>query len=313
MQYQPGGFPSGGRPPLTPGDVRSVVFTTTRMRLGYDVEEVDAFLDQVQRSLEQLHADLQAANQRLVNAESLRESQAFQARAALEQALARLGGPTGAAGGPVIDLDPARFALWPPPAGPRFELPPPAGLALPPARPASAGMLPQPTGNPFLAPAPALVQGPAGAWQGGSASLPPPSGMPDTSLAPPTEGGGQSETPAIRPMPGLPEPEPEPEVPAAPQQRPSRRAEGAYPGLNMPLPDGTIPPLASPLVALSQHPDSLLAQQTDAAESAPGDAMRQQGEPQPPPQNLFDDAPELTKAPPSPYGDSADGEPTGPR
>jgi DivIVA domain-containing protein len=40
--------------PLTPADVRSKQFSTTRLRPGYDEEEVDAFLDEVDAELERL-------------------------------------------------------------------------------------------------------------------------------------------------------------------------------------------------------------------------------------------------------------------
>ena len=37
--------------PLTPADVRNKQFSTTRLRPGYDEEEVDAFLDEVEACL----------------------------------------------------------------------------------------------------------------------------------------------------------------------------------------------------------------------------------------------------------------------
>lgn len=40
--------------PLTPADVRSKRFSTTRLRSGYDEEEVDAFLDEVEAELDRL-------------------------------------------------------------------------------------------------------------------------------------------------------------------------------------------------------------------------------------------------------------------
>ncbi len=40
--------------PLTPADVRSKQFASTRLRPGYDEEEVDAFLDEVEAELERL-------------------------------------------------------------------------------------------------------------------------------------------------------------------------------------------------------------------------------------------------------------------
>ena len=40
--------------PLTPADVRNKQFSTTRLRSGYDEEEVDAFLDEVESELDRL-------------------------------------------------------------------------------------------------------------------------------------------------------------------------------------------------------------------------------------------------------------------
>ena len=40
--------------PLTPADVRNKQFSTTRPRPGYDEEEVDAFLDEVEAELDRL-------------------------------------------------------------------------------------------------------------------------------------------------------------------------------------------------------------------------------------------------------------------
>ncbi|MFD6952673.1 cell division protein DivIVA [Nocardiopsis sp. TSRI0078] len=40
--------------PLTPADVRNKQFSTTRLRPGYDEEEVDAFLDEVESELDRL-------------------------------------------------------------------------------------------------------------------------------------------------------------------------------------------------------------------------------------------------------------------
>jgi DivIVA domain-containing protein len=42
---------------LTPQDVRDKKFTTTRFKPGYDEDEVDAFLDEVEAELGQLHAE----------------------------------------------------------------------------------------------------------------------------------------------------------------------------------------------------------------------------------------------------------------
>src|SRR6478736_9642047 len=40
--------------PLTPEDVRNKQFTTVRLREGYDEDEVDAFLDEVESELTRL-------------------------------------------------------------------------------------------------------------------------------------------------------------------------------------------------------------------------------------------------------------------
>src|ERR1700746_3188622 len=40
--------------PLTPADVRNKQFSTTRLRPGYDEEEADAFLDEVEGELDRL-------------------------------------------------------------------------------------------------------------------------------------------------------------------------------------------------------------------------------------------------------------------
>lgn len=47
--------------PLTPADVRAVQFSTTKMKTGYDMDEVDAFLDVVEAELGQLVTQAQAA------------------------------------------------------------------------------------------------------------------------------------------------------------------------------------------------------------------------------------------------------------
>ena len=45
--------------PLTPAEVRGVQFGTTRLRSGYDMDEVDAFLDIIEADVAQLTDDLQ--------------------------------------------------------------------------------------------------------------------------------------------------------------------------------------------------------------------------------------------------------------
>lgn len=163
-QYGPPTGSPGGRGPLGAQDVRAVVFTTTRMRLGYDVEEVDAFLDHVQWSMDVLAQKLAQAQQAAAVAEANRDSLIFQARRALEDALARLGGPTGTAPAPPAGPTSGGLGSRSAPTGrPLAGLAPPVGVPLaitaPPAPPSDstaqpAGMLPTAPNvaetNPFL-------------------------------------------------------------------------------------------------------------------------------------------------------------------
>lgn len=65
---------------LTPADIRSVQFSTTRMKSGYEMDEVDAFLDQVEAELGALISQAQAA----------RDSEAV-LRAQCDQLVGRIG------------------------------------------------------------------------------------------------------------------------------------------------------------------------------------------------------------------------------
>ena len=60
--------------PLTPADVRNKQFSTTRLRPGYDEEEVDAFLDEVESELDRLIQENEELRAKL--AESLRGGKA---------------------------------------------------------------------------------------------------------------------------------------------------------------------------------------------------------------------------------------------
>src|SRR5215468_12064707 len=60
----------GDKMPLTPADVRNKQFSTTRLRPGYDEEEVDAFLDEVEAELDRLIQENEELRAKL--AESLR-------------------------------------------------------------------------------------------------------------------------------------------------------------------------------------------------------------------------------------------------
>lgn len=65
---------------LTPSDIRNVQFTTTRMKSGYDMDEVDSFLDLVEGELGVLISQTQAA----------RDSEAV-LRAQCDQLIGRVG------------------------------------------------------------------------------------------------------------------------------------------------------------------------------------------------------------------------------
>src|ERR687898_129361 len=43
--------------PLTPEDVQNKEFTTVRLREGYDMQEVDEFLDEVETELSRMHRE----------------------------------------------------------------------------------------------------------------------------------------------------------------------------------------------------------------------------------------------------------------
>jgi DivIVA domain-containing protein len=60
----------GGEMPLMPADVRNKHFSTTRLRPGYDEEEVDAFLDEIEAELDRLIQENEELRGKL--AESLR-------------------------------------------------------------------------------------------------------------------------------------------------------------------------------------------------------------------------------------------------
>ncbi|MDO8310202.1 MAG: DivIVA domain-containing protein [Actinomycetota bacterium] len=72
--------------PLTAADVRTTKFSTTRMRSGYHMDEVDAFLDVIESELAQLADELQGKR----DAEALLRTQVDQLQSRLSAAEERL-------------------------------------------------------------------------------------------------------------------------------------------------------------------------------------------------------------------------------
>ena len=98
--------------PLMPADVRNKQFATTRLRPGYDEEEVDTFLDEVEAELERL----------------LQENQELRAKLA-----ERLGDGTPASpalGSALTEPGPERMAAEPVPPEPQ-RMPGPAPMGMP--------------------------------------------------------------------------------------------------------------------------------------------------------------------------------------
>src|SRR6266536_4045295 len=96
--------------PLTPADVRNKQFSTTRLRPGYDEEEVDTFLDEVEAELDRLIQENEELRAKL--AECLR-------------------GKVPALTSPVIEPKPDLMAPEPPALEPKQ--PEPAMMGMPPA------------------------------------------------------------------------------------------------------------------------------------------------------------------------------------
>ena len=59
--------------PLTPEDVRSKRFTPVRLREGYDMGEVDQFLDEVEAELERLYKENNDLRVKLESAQTGRD------------------------------------------------------------------------------------------------------------------------------------------------------------------------------------------------------------------------------------------------
>src|SRR4029078_7804265 len=63
--------------PLTPEDVHKKTFTPVRLREGYDMGEVDQFLDEVEVELTRLHAENDDLRSKLAGARPARPPPAF--------------------------------------------------------------------------------------------------------------------------------------------------------------------------------------------------------------------------------------------
>src|ERR1017187_7103958 len=100
--------------PLTPADVRNKQFSTTRLRPGYDEEEVDAFLDEVEVGLDRLIQENEDPGAK--RAESLRGDKV----------------PMSALSSPLADPAPERMAPEPPPRPEPERRPEPQRMGMPP-------------------------------------------------------------------------------------------------------------------------------------------------------------------------------------
>ena len=130
--------------PLTPEDVHNKQFTTVRLREGYDEEEVDAFLDEVEAELtrllrenEELRAKLAAATRAAAQAQQ--QAQQAQQQAAQQSGPMDRGGP-GPMDRPPMDRSPALMDRGmdrmpqrrePQPIPPQLPAPMPMAMAVP--------------------------------------------------------------------------------------------------------------------------------------------------------------------------------------
>src|SRR5688572_28374378 len=103
--------------PLTPADVRNKQFSTTRLRPGYDEEEVDAFLDEVEAELDRL----------------IQENEELRAKLA-ECLRGKVPGNVGMAAAPVAEPKPDMMSPQPEPMKPPEPVRPepvPVGMGMP--------------------------------------------------------------------------------------------------------------------------------------------------------------------------------------
>jgi DivIVA domain-containing protein len=158
--------------PLTPEDVRNKQFTTVRLREGYDEDEVDAFLDEVEAELTRL----------LRENEDLRAKLAAATRAAAQNQQQAMRKPEPQEGRPQGPVPAAISGPQPVPPGQMGPPQPGGGLALPAGPSAQQGH-----GGPGQGPGP-MGQGPGPMGQGGQ---PFPGGHPMQQQGPGPMGQGQ--------------------------------------------------------------------------------------------------------------------------
>lgn len=97
--------------PLTPEDVRNKQFTTVRLREGYDEDEVDAFLDEVEAELTRLLRENEDLRAKLAAAtRAAAQNQQQQGMRKPPEPQDRTGGPVPAAiSGPPVQQQPPQM------------------------------------------------------------------------------------------------------------------------------------------------------------------------------------------------------------
>lgn len=188
MSWSTNGGPVPHGRPITPSEIRSVVFTTTRMRLGYDVAEVDSFLDQIEWSMETMLAEINRLQRQIADIDRAHAASLADARATAEQLLIRLGGVVPGAG-----QFPALGAATAPPSQPKraAAAPPPvwSPAAAPDYPPTPAGQYPPTPGAQYAPPSMTAPRTPR------ALTSPPPQGRPAANLPPPPGAGGATGQP----------------------------------------------------------------------------------------------------------------------
>ncbi|MFJ4712278.1 DivIVA domain-containing protein [Streptomyces sp. NPDC088785] len=150
--------------PLTPEDVRNKQFTTVRLREGYDEDEVDAFLDEVEAELTRLLRENEDLRAKL--AAATRAAAQNQQQGGMRKGPGGPGGPDGP-GGPQDQQGPPQGMRGP-------GAPVPAGISGPPQQ-----QMGGPMGGPPQLPsgAPQLPAGPGGHGPQGGPQGPGPMGQ----------------------------------------------------------------------------------------------------------------------------------------